>query len=131
MAIFPAATCSLRSMNQCVVIELLLWLLICYVLIELLCGYGTNKNKKKNKMKLRTLKSRNLMPFLPCLVVKIVKLSTNKTQEFLAGQVTFRGHLPKTQRSRKAIFSLNHSITQTSTGLRQAKCDSYLAKGQA
>ena len=46
MAILPAAaTCSLRSMNWCVVIELLVWLLICCVLIELLCGYWTNKNK--------------------------------------------------------------------------------------
>ena len=45
------------------------------------------------------------MPLFPkCLVVKIAKLSTNKTQEFLAGQVTFGGHLPKIQRSRKAIF---------------------------
>ena len=46
MAILPAAaTCSLRSMNWCVIIELLVWLLIFCVLIELLCGYWTNKNK--------------------------------------------------------------------------------------
>ena len=47
MAIFPAATCSLRSMNYCVVIELLVWLLICCVLIELLCGYWTNKKENQ------------------------------------------------------------------------------------
>ena len=39
VAILPAAACSLRSMNYCVVIELLVWLLICCVLIELLSGY--------------------------------------------------------------------------------------------
>ena len=39
MAIFAAATCSLRAMNQCVVIELLVWLLICCVLVELPCGH--------------------------------------------------------------------------------------------
>ena len=39
MAIFAAATCSLRSMNKSVVIELLVWLLIGCVLIELLCGH--------------------------------------------------------------------------------------------
>ena len=33
---------------ECVVIELLVWLLICCVLIELLCGYWTNKKKKLN-----------------------------------------------------------------------------------
>ena len=44
VAIFPATTYSLRSMN-CVVIELLVWLLICCVLIELLCGYWTNKKE--------------------------------------------------------------------------------------
>ena len=36
-SILPAAACSLRSMNWCVVIEPLVWLLICCVLIELLC----------------------------------------------------------------------------------------------
>ena len=49
MAIFPAATYSLRSMNSCVVIEVLVWLLICRVLIELLCGYWTNKKENWNK----------------------------------------------------------------------------------
>ena len=39
VAILPAAACSLRSMNYCVVIELLVRLLICCVLIELLGGY--------------------------------------------------------------------------------------------
>ena len=34
-------------MNWCVVIELLVWLLICCVLIELLCGYWTNKKESK------------------------------------------------------------------------------------
>ena len=37
--VLPAAACSLRSMNYCVVIGLLVWLLICCVLIELLSGY--------------------------------------------------------------------------------------------
>ena len=45
MAILPAAACSLRSMNWCVVIELLVWLLICCVLIELPCRYWTNKKE--------------------------------------------------------------------------------------
>ena len=45
VAILPAAACSLRSMNWCVVIELLVWLLICCVLIELLCRYWTNKKE--------------------------------------------------------------------------------------
>ena len=44
VAIFPATTYSLRSMN-CVVIELLVWLLICCVLIELSSGYWTNKKE--------------------------------------------------------------------------------------
>ena len=35
VAIFSSATCSLRSMNQCVVIELLVWLLNCWEVIEL------------------------------------------------------------------------------------------------
>ena len=34
VAICPAAACSLRSMNKCVVIELLVWLLNCCVVIE-------------------------------------------------------------------------------------------------
>ena len=45
MAILPAAACSLRSMNWYVVIELLVWLFICCVLIELLCRYWTNKKE--------------------------------------------------------------------------------------
>ena len=45
VAILPAAACILRSMNKCVVIELLVWLLICCVLIELLCRYWTNKKE--------------------------------------------------------------------------------------
>ena len=44
VAIFAATTYSLRSIN-CVVIELLAWLLICCVLIEQLCGYWTNKKE--------------------------------------------------------------------------------------
>ena len=47
MAILPAAACSLRSMNWCVVIEPLVWLLICCLLIELLCRYWTNKTENK------------------------------------------------------------------------------------
>ena len=47
MAILPAAACSLRSMNWCVVIELLVWLVICCVLIELMCRYWTNKEEDK------------------------------------------------------------------------------------
>ena len=49
MAIFPAAVCSLRSMNWCVVIELLVWLLIWCVLIELLCRYWTNKKENQSR----------------------------------------------------------------------------------
>ena len=53
MAILPAAACTLRSMNWCVVIELLVWLLICCVLIEVLCRYWTDKKENCHEICLK------------------------------------------------------------------------------
>ena len=47
VAVFLAATCSLRSMNQCVVIELLVWLLDCC------CGYLTGAPKLARKCEIK------------------------------------------------------------------------------
>ena len=90
MAILPAAACSLRSMNWYVVIELLVWLLICCVLIELPCRYWTNKKENaalvttswlawhlRQKGSFVQLWSYNAHPYLSLVILKIAGFKTN------------------------------------------------------